>query len=258
MQIDLFGAESVIAYIKLCNFSKFTICNLNTNGNYIPAFDCNDSNSNDYAISQFEKMCEILNKNNCYKILCYNEIETVIDSKGNEKPKKLKGKEGKSTMIFSLSQNNNNFAKTSGNDNTNTNQGVDLVSFRKEIIKEIAEQNEKNEMLAEIREMKARFNALDEEEEEEEETGIAGIKADQLSQLMGLVNLFKTTPAPSLNGIDDNLTIDKTIQRENINKALKILLSNDPELDTDLLKLAELSKSKPDTFKMLISTLRSM
>ena len=43
----------------MCNFSKFTICNLNTNGNYIPAFDCNDSNSNDYAISQFEKMCEI-------------------------------------------------------------------------------------------------------------------------------------------------------------------------------------------------------
>ena len=204
-------------------------------------------------------MCEILNKNNTYKILCYNDVETVLNANGTEKAKKSKGKEGKSTMIFSLSKNNNNnFAKETNNETHNTN-AVDLVSFRKEIIKEIAEQNEKNEILAEIREMKARFAELDEEEEEEQPSGIAGIKADQLSQIMGLLNLFKQTPAPSLNGIDENPTIDsQSVQRSNINKALKILLKNNPELDTDLLKLAELSEKNPDTFKMLINTLRSM
>ena len=36
------------------------------------------------------------------------------------------------------------------------------------------------------------------------------------------------------------------------------LFKNDPELDSDLLKLAELSETKKDTFKMLITTLRSM
>ena len=67
--------------------------------------------------------------------------------------------------------------------------------------------------------------------------------------------MFKNSPNPSLNGVTDT---DPDTQKININKALRILLKNDPQLDTDLLKLAELSETKKDTFNMLLSTLRSM
>ena len=39
---------------------------------------------------------------------------------------------------------------------------------------------------------------------------------------------------------------------------IKILHKNNTQLDKDLIKLAELSENKPETFKMLLSTLRSM
>ena len=72
---------------------------------------------------------------------------------------------------------------------------------------------------------------------------------------MGLVNLFKQQQNPSLNGIEP---VDINIQKENINKAIKILYKNNKQLDTDLLKLAELSETKKDTFDMLLQTLRNM
>ena len=68
--------------------------------------------------------------------------------------------------------------------------------------------------------------------------------------------MFKKSPDPSLNGLDEPITIDQ--KKLNLNKAIKILFKNDPDLDTDLLKLAEISETKKDTFKMLITTLRSM
>jgi hypothetical protein len=72
---------------------------------------------------------------------------------------------------------------------------------------------------------------------------------------MGLVNLFKNQVNPSLNGVE---TPELSTQKDNINKAIKILYKNNKNLDTDLLKLAELSETKPDTFNMLLSTLRGM
>jgi hypothetical protein len=205
----------------------------------------------------FENIAGILNNYTTYKIVCYNEVEMILDKAGNEKPKTTNKKTGKCSISFAISQNNNNFSKGS-NDNQQHTNNVDLASFRKEIIKEISEQNEKNEILTEIRALKLKFAELDEEEdlEEEKNNSIAGIDPSQISSIMGLVNMFKKTPDPSLNGIDETITIDQ--RKINLNKAIKILFKNDPELDSDLLKLAELSENKKDTFKMLITTLRSM
>jgi hypothetical protein len=257
-QTDIFGIENVSKYIELTKFSKWTIYNVNQNGNNIPLFDCNDSNNNSTAVSMFENMANILNNNTAYKIVCYNEVDIKLDKFGNEKPTPNNKKSGKCSITFALSNFiDNSFSKGTNNTQQNNN-GIDLASFRKEIIKEISEENAQNEILNEIRSLKMRLNELDKEEEEEEsesETGIAGIKQDQIAQIMGLVNLFKGTPNPTLNGVEE-VNIDT--QKININKALRILLKNDPNLDTDLLKLAELSETKKDTFKMLLSTLRSM
>lgn len=258
-QTDIFGLENVSKYIELTKFSKWTIYNVNLNGNSIPLFDCNDSNSNANAVDMFENIAGILNNYTTYKIVCYNETtEIVLDRNGNEKKSGKNNKTGKCSISFSIAQNNNNNFSKGSNDIQQNNNNIDLASFRKEIIKEITENNEKNEILTEIRLLKNRFAELDEEDdlEDEKSNTIAGIDPNQISSIMGLVNMFKKSPDPSLNGLDEPITIDQ--KKLNLNKAIKILFKNDPDLDTDLLKLAEISETKKDTFKMLITTLRSM
>lgn len=260
-QTDIYGIENVSKYIELTKFCKWTIFNVNLNGNSIPLFDCNDSNTNSNAVEMFENIATLLNNYTNYKIVCYNEIEVILDKAGNEKIKASNKKTGKCQVTFSIAQNNNNNFSKGSNDIQQHTNNVDLASFRKEIIKEISEQNEKNEILTEIRALKLKFAELDEDEDLDDEPekaqgSIAGIDPAQISSILGLVNMFKNSPNPSLNGIDEPVTIDQ--KKINLNKALKILFKNDPELDTDLLKLAELSETKKDTFKMLITTLRSM
>jgi len=48
------------------------------------------------------------------------------------------------------------------------------------------------------------------------------------------------------------------IQVENINRAIKTLSKYDTDLDSDLLKLANLAETNTPTFQMLLKTLRSM
>jgi hypothetical protein len=259
MQVDILGVENICKYIEATKYSKFTISKYSntTNGNYISVFDLHDSNSNENAVNTFRNWAEFMNNNIPYKIICFDDMEITTDANGNEKKIKKGNKTGKSSITFSLGQGqNNNFASASNKEH-NDNSNFDLVAFRKEIIKDIYEEREKNEILEEIKRLNAKFAEIEEEEEEEEETpqGIAGIDANQLTQIMGLVNLFKNQVNPSLNGVE---TPELSTQKENINKAIKILYKNNKNLDTDLLKLAELSETKPDTFNMLLSTLRGM
>lgn len=65
--------------------------------------------------------------------------------------------------------------------------------------------------------------------------------------------MFKNNTPAVLNGTEEQGT-----RTENINKAIKLLYKHDKQLDTDLLKLAEIAETKTETFNMLISTLRNM
>lgn len=249
MQVDIIGIDDVLKYIEATKLSKFTVQRQSGAG-YIPCFECTDSESNLEAISEFTKWANIIKNNMPYKLSCFDIQETIIDSKGVEKLKKGR-KAGKMECTFVLNQ------SFGSNKNEPTEQHFDQNDFRKQVIKEIAEQNEKNEILNEIKALRLKFAELEEEEEEEpvDENSIGGISGNQISQIMGLVNLFKQQQNPSLNGIEP---VDINIQKENINKAIKILYKNNKQLDTDLLKLAELSETKKDTFDMLLQTLRNM
>jgi hypothetical protein len=195
-----------------------------------------------------------MNNNLPYKIICFDEVEIIQDANGTEKIKKLKAKAGKSSVTFCLNQNTHNtFASSNGEKHENSNS-FDLVEFRKIIINDITEAREKNEILQEIKNLNAKFAELEEEEEEEENKGLAGIDANQIGQIMGLIQMFKGNQTPPiLNGVDDEPDF-----KTNIKKAINILYKHDKELDKDLLKLGELAETKPDTFKMLITTLRGM
>lgn len=256
MITDITGLDNVCKYIQATKYSKFSITKVvaGNTGNNVSVFDLLDSNSNEHAVETFRSWAEFMNNNLPYKILCFDDFEINEDVNGTQKLKKLRGKAGKSSVTFCLNQNTHNTFASSNSEKQESNNNFDLVEFRKSIINEIVEAREKNEILMEIKNLHSKFAELEEEEEEEKPQGIAGIDANQLSQLMGLINMFKGNQAPPvINGVEDDNNF-----KDNIKKAINILYRHDKELDKDLLKLSDLAETKPDTFKMLISTLRNM
>ena len=255
--IDIIGLDNILKYIEASKLSKFTICRANANGNFVPVFECLNSNNNETAVNEFRRWAEVINNNVPYKIMLFDFAEFTTDDNGNVKPIKSKGKSGKIESIFVI----NSVPQTSYQpQNDKLNGGYDLASLRAEIINEISKKQEENAILKEIAELKQKFAELDEEEEEEEEeetqNGIAGINGEQLNQIMGLINMFKQTNQP--NAINGTVETDNETFKVNINKAIRILYKHDKQLDSDLLKLSEIAENKPDMFKMLLSTLRTM
>ena len=254
MTIDFIGTDSVIKFIEASKLSKYKIERAtNANGSYISVYEFNDSNNNIDAVNDFKRAAEFINPNVVYKITLYDFVEIEADENGLSKPRKAKGKNGKQQGLFTLNSSGLNIHN--GQQPTQNNGAFDMAALRAELINEISKKQEENAILNEIRELKLKFKELEEEEEEEEEAGtIAGIKPEQLAQLTGLINLFKGgTQAATINGPEEEN--DKTA---NINKAIRILYKHDKELDKDLLKLADIAETKNETFKMLISTLRTM
>jgi hypothetical protein len=253
---DYIGIENVSKAIELSKLTKFTISRANANGHYTPIFDCLDSDSNTTAVDQFNEIAKILNPSIPYKITLFDFAEVLEDENGQTKIKKGRNNTKKNFFTFILSSSAN---IQSNSQQPNNFQGFDMASMRAELIKDISKQQEENIILKEITELKKRFAELDEEEEEEEEeqiNGLGGIDKSQLAQIVGLINMFKpNNQPPTINGADEN---NQTTFKDNINKAIKTLYKHNKQLDTDLLKLSEIAENKPDTFNMLISTLRTM
>jgi hypothetical protein len=98
---------------------------------------------------------------------------------------------------------------------------------------------------------------MSEEEEEEEEKGVLeglnGLNIANIVTLLQGLNLMKAPNKQAINGVEDNSEF-----KTNINKAIKTLYKNNPKLDSDLLKLADISENNPSMFNMLLNTLRTM
>jgi len=253
--IDIIGTENVLKYIEVSKLTKFTI-DANKSGHYICVFECINSNSNEIALNEFSKWADFINQNQNYKITLFDMIETSTDKLGQEKQVKTKNKNGKMSASFILNENYNSKPQT-----INGQNNFDEESLIKKLTHKIVEEQSNNAILNEIKLLSERLNRIEleeEEEEEESENGIGGIPANQIEQIMGLVNLFKNNKAPAINGIDENLGENIPNKfKANINEALKILVKNNKNLDTDLLKLAEMSENKKETFNMLLQTLRN-
>lgn len=254
MNVDFIGIENVSKAIELSKLTKFTIYRASEKGHYTPIFECIDSDSNETAVEQFNELAKLLNPYIQYKITLFDFAETSLDANGQPVVKKGNNKTQK-RHYFTFTLNTAPSLQPSQQP-TNPNLGLDVASLRADILKELSKSQEENAILKEIAELKKKFAELDEEEEEEEESGLAGIDKNQLGQIIGLINMFKPQNQPTtINGTDEK-TPD--IFKSNINKAIKTLYKYDKQLDTDLLKLSEIAESKPDTFNMLLSTLRSM
>jgi hypothetical protein len=256
--IDIIGIENVQKYIKASKLSKFTISRANTNGSYLSVFECLNSSNNETAVNEFTRWAEIINNSMPYKIVLFDFAEVTTDDFGNDKVKKTKGKSGKMESIFII--NNTHSFVNNQQPTKDNNIGFDLQSMRNDIINEISKKQEENAILTEIRALSTRLNNLEtDEEEEEEKPNIGGVNMEQIGQIMGLLNMFKPTNTPPvINGTEVQSDEHKQVFKDNLNKAIKVLYKYDTQLDLDLLKLSEIAENKPETFNMLISTLRSM
>ena len=259
--LDIIGTDNVLKYIEVSKLSKFTI-DANKSGHFICVFECINSQSNDIAIIEFSKWADFINPNQTYRITLFDVVDSTIDESGVLKQKKTKNKSNKMQATFILNENFNG-ARV----NNNLAAPIDEETLIKKLSSRFIEEQSNNQILNEIKNLSERLNRMELEElEEEEDTdsiGIAGINSNQIEQIMGLVNLFKnSTNKPAINGVNNPENSVDIIEynefKANINKAIKILHKNNSLLDKDLLKLAELSENKPETFKMLLSTLRSM
>lgn len=260
MQIDIIGTENVVKYIEASKLTKFTISRIGTSNSALPIYECIDSDSNANAVSEFMKFASVFNNSTPYKITLFNFAIKEIDENGQMKVKKQITRGEKFECSFIL---NTNFqsGQTSQQTNVNHQGGFDFAGLKDSIINEISKKQEENAILNEIKELKSKFAELEEEDEEEEKENkdleIAGMKPDQLTQLFGLIGMLKgnNQNPPAING-DANQ--DAETKRVNINNAIRVLYKHDKQLDTDLLKLANLAENKPDTFVMLLDMLRKM
>ena len=92
----------------------------------------------------------------------------------------------------------------------------------------------------------------DEDDEDDDQAELSGLNNPNIINLLGLLSKALSGNKPTVvNGL-------KSDQITNINNAVKILSKYDDQIDTDLLKLANLAENNTPTFEMLLKTLRSM
>lgn len=253
MEVDVIGIDNIVENIKLTGLTKFSIDRVGSSKNGLPIYELLNSNSNDKAVMEFRKWANIYNNSIPYKITLFNKLETAIDEFGNEKTSKSKGKSEKAEFYFRINENPSNLSY--GTQTYNLNGVTDRETIRREILKE----QEENDIKNQIASLSAKIDSLmsDEEEEEENEKGILeglnGLNIANIVTLLQGLNLMKAPNKQAINGIEDNSEF-----KTNINKAIKTLYKNNPKLDTDLLKLADISENNPSMFNMLLNTLRQM
>lgn len=253
MEVDVIGIDNIIENIKLTGLTKFSIDRVGSSKNGLPIYELLNSNSNDKAVMEFRKWANIYNNSIPYKITLFNKLETAIDEFGNEKTSKSKGKSEKAEFYFRINENPSNLSY--GTQTYNLNGVADRETIRREILKE----QEENDIKNQIASLSAKIDSLmsDDEEEEENEKGILeglnGLNIANIVTLLQGLNLMKAPNKQAINGIEDNSEF-----KTNINKAIKTLYKNNPKLDIDLLKLADISENNPSMFNMLLNTLRQM
>lgn len=249
-EVDLIGIDKVINHIKLTGLTKFSINRVGSTSGSAPVFELINCNSNEKACSIFSNWAENMNAGIPYKLTLFDKIETSVDEFGNEKKTKSKSKTENSTIYFKLHTSSTPYEQ---HNTHGINGSVDRDAVRREVLKELEEKSLKDQIKALSEKVDQVLNG---EEEEEEESSLTGMQSMTnlvtLLQGLGLMNNNKPT---AINGVENS---PNDAIKNNINKAIKVLYKNDPKLDQDLLKLADLSEKQPATFSMLLNTLRNM
>jgi len=248
MEVDYMGANSVTKLMEATGLTKFIISRIGQHKNNASIYEFLEKSSSDRTISKFREWADFTDNSLPYNMELFNSIEDCIES-GEETRNKKTGKVLKFTFCLNKKE---QYLPGPQQQQFNGNQNV--AELIENALMKQRLQTENNEVLKKLQEMEQRFADL-ENEEEEDESSLSGMNNPNVLSLLSLVakalgNSPKAQPT-AVNGL-------QPIQVENINRAIKTLSKYDTDLDSDLLKLANLAETNTPTFQMLLKTLRSM
>jgi hypothetical protein len=246
---------------------RFIIYRQNAGKGSTPVYDCSHTTSNTQAVKCFKDWgTNILqfNPNNflCYEMLAFNDFEDAGGDEQNRNPNETNGqqgkKKGKMRISFALNAAGNGAFNQMPNQN-NAPQ-IDIEAAIQKGIESALMKKELEELRAFKREVE------DEDEDEDEQDG--GDVLDKVAAIInGLKEAGKNEMADQING-DEMAGMteiknkhglspdDLRIKNANIKKAVNVLFKHNKNLDSDLLKLADLAENNPIVFKMILSKLR--
>lgn len=246
MPAEFVGLNSIVDHLHKLDFDGLSVFK-GTRGNQDIPFvrHAQEGEDKEDLIIEFTKFCESLlnsNQNNfvIYRLQLYNY------------PDGAKKRRGTNSFSFQLVKTpaNNPFQKKS------EDMGSDYV-HKDTLLLAIENANLKNKnenLLDRLGELEERFAEIEENTNEAEQpVGMLGaIEAavqDKLPQLIDVILGMLSQPKNSAINLGIGSNIDDVISEfKTIN----------PDIESDLHKLLQLAKNKPDLFKMLITQLRSM
>jgi len=249
MKTDLTGADNVISYIRQSKLTKFRINRPNAHKNSAPVFEHNDSKStNEKAIESFLTWANYTDNSIAYEMELSNNLEECQENEIESSTKK--GKTIRITFCINSERDQlpaNNYSNASSGQNV-----AELIELA--LLKQQTKQNESS-LIERLNAMDAKINAALETDDFEDEEGyeLSGLNNPNVTALIGMLGkLFnQQQKSPVINGANSGKV-------ENIKKAINILSKHDPDLDSDLLKLANLAETNNATFNLLLNSLRSM
>lgn len=256
MEVDYTGVESVSSVMRQTGLNKFIIYRYGSNRNNTPVLDFSESNgSSEKAIKAFEDWAKLANNGNAYEMLLFKGDYNDLDSEAQKDKKK------KNSIKFSFRVNGEN-AMYGNNSYGGYGQGTNINLIMENANLKALQQVNDFKFQMQMDQLKKEIQELQEEDDDEDE--LAGLgKATWMGPLVEHL-IGKKIPATSINGPNEaNENVQEKIgltpeQVDNIKAAIRILSKYDDKIDTDLLKLAAIAQKKPDTFNMLLGTLRNM
>jgi hypothetical protein len=235
MGAEFIGLENIIQNLERNSFDGFSIYR-GTKDKVLSVY-ANEEQTQEDLIECFEKWANDLLKSNPNNFIKYN-IQLY------ETPEGARKKRGSITFSFQLVQAPSPFIKETEIGSQITAKELELSLKNQELMFRLERLEEK---------LEEQFEEEEEEEEEEKPSMLGAVESaiqEKMPQLIDVIIGMFMKPQQTTNfqtGIGSN--IDQIIS--------EFRLIN-PDIESDLLKLLNLAKTKPALFNMLITQLRSM
>jgi hypothetical protein len=232
--------------MEITGMSKFIISRVGQHKNIVPIFEHIEKGTNEKAVSKFREWASLTDNNLPYEMILFNSIEDS-ELTGEEIRNKKQGKINKFTFCLNKQTPYSQQVQKPQEQQNNFQEQIENALMKQQL------KYENNEVLKKLAEMEQRFADMENEEEEDDASELSGLNNPNLMNIVAMLG-------KALNG-SQKPTIINGLQAEqikNINTAIKTLSRYDENLDSDLLKLANLAETNTATFEMLLKTLRSM
>ena len=245
METDYQGCNSIANLIEITGLTKFRITRVGINKNSVPVYEHIGAGSNEKAVAKFREWASLTDNCLPYDMELFNTKEDS-EERGEEVHNKKQGKILRFTFCLHKAEKYHS-QQPQQQQSSNVNELIENALLKQKAF------YENNELMKRLELMDQKLNEyMAEEEEEEEESQLSGLNNPNIINLLGILSKSLSGNKPSVvNGL-------KTEQISNINNAIKILSRYDDQIDSDLLKLANLAENNTATFEMLLKTLRSM